>query len=156
MPDVAMMDCAFVFSPAASSAPATGDTLRIAFGASMTTPDPAIFYENEGLNVIQALYEGLLQYAPNTPDAPTTSTVKINPLLATDYTISSDGLKYTFHLRDGVKFHDGTTMDSAAVKASFDRFTKRTTVPISPTLGPRSPAISDLNSQFSHQPELNP
>ncbi len=90
----------------------------------MTTPDPAIFYENEGLNVIQALYEGLLQYAPNTPEAPTTSAVKINPLLATDFAISGDGLKYTFHLRDGVKFHDGTTMDSAAVQASFERFTK--------------------------------
>jgi peptide/nickel transport system substrate-binding protein len=110
-------------SPAASSAPQTGDTLRIAFGASMTTPDPAIFYENEGLNVIQALYEGLLQYAPNTPDNPTTSSVKIDPLLATDYAVTNAGLTYTFHLRDGVKFHDGTAMDSAAVKASFERFT---------------------------------
>ena len=109
-------------SPAASSAPETGDTLRIAFGASMTTPDPAIFYENEGLNVIQALYEGLLQYAPNTPENPTTAEVKINPLLAKDFSISNDGLKYTFHLREGVKFHDGTVMDAASVQASFERF----------------------------------
>jgi peptide/nickel transport system substrate-binding protein len=106
----------------ASTAPQASDTLRLAFGASMTTPDPAIFYENEGLNVIQALYEGLLQYAPNTPDAPTTTVVKYNPLLATDYTISADGLKYTFKLRTGVKFQDGTPMDSAAVQASFERF----------------------------------
>jgi peptide/nickel transport system substrate-binding protein len=109
-------------SSAASSVPQAGDTLRIAFGASMTTPDPAIFYENEGLNVIQALYEGLLRYAPNTPEAPTTDAVKIEPLLASEYTVSGDGLTYTFTLRDGVKFHDGTPMDSAAVKASFERF----------------------------------
>lgn len=116
---LALSACSAATAP---SVPQASDTLRLAFGASMTTPDPAIFYENEGLNVIQALYEGLLQYAPNTPDAPTTTVVKFNALLATDYTVSPDGLKYTFHLRGGVKFQDGTAMDSAAVQASFERF----------------------------------
>jgi ABC-type transport system substrate-binding protein len=37
------------------------------------------------------------------------------------YEISSDGLTYTFHLRQGVKFHDGTEMDAQAVKFSVDR-----------------------------------
>ena len=41
--------------------------------------------------------------------------------LAADWTISADGLTYTFTLRDGVTFHDGTTMDSADVKFSLDR-----------------------------------
>ena len=45
----------------------------------------------------------------------------VNPGLASDWTISSDGLTYTFTLRAGVKFHDGTAMDSADVKFSLDR-----------------------------------
>ncbi|MBB95998.1 MAG: ABC transporter substrate-binding protein [Rhodobacteraceae bacterium] len=43
------------------------------------------------------------------------------PGLAESWDISDDGLTYTFHLRDGVTFHDGTTMDSADVKFSLDR-----------------------------------
>jgi peptide/nickel transport system substrate-binding protein len=38
--------------------------------------------------------------------------------------MSSDGLTYTFHLREGIKFHDGTVMDAAAVKFSFERRAK--------------------------------
>lgn len=99
-----------------------GTTLRIAFSETMGAPDPATFYSNEGLNVMHALYEGLLQYAPNTVAKPETEVPSIEPLLATEYKVSADGLKYTFKLRTGVKFHDGTVMDSTAVKKSFERF----------------------------------
>lgn len=43
------------------------------------------------------------------------------PGLAASWEISEDGLTYTFTLRDGVKFHDGTTMDAEDVKFSLDR-----------------------------------
>ncbi len=43
-----------------------------------------------------------------------------HPGLATHYTVSSDAATYTFHLREGVKFHDGTAFDAAAVKATYD------------------------------------
>ena len=41
--------------------------------------------------------------------------------MATSWTISPDGMTYTFHLRKGVKFHDGTDFEAADVKATFDR-----------------------------------
>lgn len=41
--------------------------------------------------------------------------------LASSWDISEDGLTYTFHLHDGVTFHDGTTMDAEDVKFSLDR-----------------------------------
>ncbi len=43
------------------------------------------------------------------------------PGLAESWDISDDGLSYTFHLHDGVKFHDGTAMDAEDVKFSLDR-----------------------------------
>ncbi|WP_163848330.1 ABC transporter substrate-binding protein [Pseudooceanicola aestuarii] len=45
----------------------------------------------------------------------------INPGLARDWEISEDGLSYTFMLRDGVTFHDGSAMDAEDVKFSLDR-----------------------------------
>src|SRR5205085_4569678 len=45
------------------------------------------------------------------------------------YTVSPDGLTYTFKLRSNVKFHDGTTLDSAAAKASFKRRTDVNSAP---------------------------
>ena len=46
---------------------------------------------------------------------------KVQPLLATQWTVSDDGLVYTFKLREGVKFHNGTEFDASIVKFSLDR-----------------------------------
>ncbi|HEX2525250.1 MAG TPA: ABC transporter substrate-binding protein, partial [Geminicoccus sp.] len=45
----------------------------------------------------------------------------VQPQLATSWEVSADGLIYTFHLKQGVTFHDGTTFDGADVKFSFER-----------------------------------
>ncbi len=45
----------------------------------------------------------------------------VQPDLAKSWDISDDGLTYTFHLQDGVKFHDGTAFDASDVKFSLDR-----------------------------------
>lgn len=78
-------------------------------------PDPDVYYAGEGLLLTRNMYEGLVQYQPGTADR------KIIPSLATSWTISPDGLTYTFQLRQGVKFHDGTPFTSAAVAPSFAR-----------------------------------
>jgi len=96
-------------------------TINLAYNADMQVPDPDIFYELEGNSVVTSVYEGLVRYKPN-------STV-IEGALATSWTISPDGKTYTFHLRPGVKFHDGTPFNSAAMKFSFQRRTKVNSAP---------------------------
>lgn len=49
---------------------------------------------------------------------------KIVPDAAESWTVSDDGLAYTFKIRDGVKFHDGTTLTSKDVKATYERIWK--------------------------------
>src|SRR4029077_9936697 len=108
--------CALPFLACNTGAQSTsGSTvLRIPFGGDMGSPDPANFYAVEGLLVTTNVYEGLVRFLPDSST--------ISPLLAEKYSESTDGLTYTFNLRSGVKFHDGTAMDSNAVKASFQRF----------------------------------
>src|SRR5438093_6733431 len=60
------------------------------------------------------VYSGLIQYDPDDPS-------KIVPDLAERWTVSPDGKTYTFHLRKGVKWHDGRPFSAADVKATFDR-----------------------------------
>jgi peptide/nickel transport system substrate-binding protein len=46
---------------------------------------------------------------------------EVQPLLAKSWEVAPDGLSYTFHLQQGVKFHDGKAFSSADVKFAFDR-----------------------------------
>jgi peptide/nickel transport system substrate-binding protein len=96
-------------------AKAASAAVNLAFSADMQVPDPDIFYEVEGNAVVTSAYEGLLRYKPDA--------MGVEPALAESYTVSPDGLTYTFKLRSGITFHDGTAMDAAAVKGSFERRT---------------------------------
>ena len=49
--------------------------------------------------------------------------LEFEPQIAEKYDISQDGLTYTFNIRDGIKFHDGSTLTAADVKYTFDRAT---------------------------------
>lgn len=62
--------------------------------------------------VTKSFYQGLFEFDKD---------LKVRPVLAESYTVSKDGLVYTFKLRAGVKFHDGTDFNAEAVKASLDR-----------------------------------
>lgn len=101
-------------SPTAASTVTAPSTVNLAFTADMGVPDPDIFYSLEGNSVITSVYEGLVQYGDNT--------TQIMPDLATSWTVSPNGLTYTFQLRSNVMFHDGSgPMTSADVQASFQR-----------------------------------
>ncbi len=88
------------------------DRLVFAAAADATTLDPHNTTDTESDQVIMMVYEGLLGF----DDA-----MKIVPKLAERYAVAADGVTWTFHLRSGVRFHDGAPLDAAAVKANFDR-----------------------------------
>jgi peptide/nickel transport system substrate-binding protein len=96
-----------------SGTASTSDVLRIPYLADMSVPDPDVFYDVEGNSVILNTYQGLLKYAPDT--------TQIVGNLAERWSVSADRLTYTFKLRPGVRFHDGTAMTAKAVRASFQR-----------------------------------
>jgi peptide/nickel transport system substrate-binding protein len=98
-----------------SGGASASDVVNLAYNADMQVPDPDIFYEIEGNSLTTSVYEGLVRYEPNSTE--------IEGALAQTYEVAPDGLTYTFHLRPGVTFHDGTPMDAAAVKGSFERRT---------------------------------
>src|SRR5688572_18777679 len=68
------------------------------------------------IHPIAPFYNTLLRVDPNDK-----SGTKPAPSLAESWTTSQDGLTYTFKLRKGVKFHDGSDMTSKDVKASYDK-----------------------------------
>lgn len=89
------------------------DTLTLGMPVEPTGLDPTISAPVAIREVTWGnLYEGLV-----TLD----KTGKVKPLLATRWTVSDNGLTYTFKLRPNVKFHNGTAFDSSIVKFSLDR-----------------------------------
>jgi peptide/nickel transport system substrate-binding protein len=76
--------------------------------------DPAINDEGPSLQPARQIFETLIQHRPGTAD--------IEPGLAERWEPDRSGRVWTFHLRKGVKFHDGTPFDAAAVCFNFDRW----------------------------------
>ncbi len=93
---------------------AGGGTFVFAGAAEPELLDPAFASDGETFRVARQIFEGLVGTEPGTPDPA--------PLLAESWENSEDGLEYTFQLREGVKFHDGTDFDAEAVCANFDRW----------------------------------
>jgi peptide/nickel transport system substrate-binding protein len=77
--------------------------------------DPHIHQSSELGIPLRQVYDTLIYRDPTTGE--------FVPGLATNWTISDDGLVYTFTLRQGVKFHDGTPFNAQAVAANLDRIT---------------------------------
>jgi len=106
-------------SPAATAAatqavltPRKGGTLTWAQWDKTDSIDPALTTGAAAGEIVQNVCDTLI-----TMDADQ----RFSPALATKWAIEDGGKKFTFTLRDGVKFHDGSTLTSAAVKKSFDR-----------------------------------
>ncbi|KSW18074.1 ABC transporter substrate-binding protein, partial [Cellulomonas sp. B6] len=97
---------------AASADPVPGGTLRFALGASPSGVDPQQVGSNVSIYVARQLADSLTDQDPETGE--------IVPWIATSWDVSDDLTQFTFHLRDGVTFSDGTPLTAATVKANLD------------------------------------
>src|SRR6185437_4137988 len=102
-----------VVASTAGGASSSG-TLVFAGASDPTYLDPALVSDGESFRVTEAMMEGLVYLKPGT------TTVK--PRLATSWKASRDGKTWTFTLRKGVKFQDGTAFNSGAVCYNFNRW----------------------------------
>ncbi len=100
-------------SVAQSAEPRKGGTLVFGRGGDSVTLDPALATDGESLNVTDHLFDGLVTFKPGTTE--------VIPALAEKWNISNGGKTYTFSLRKGVLFHDGTKFNADAVVFSFMR-----------------------------------
>ncbi|HEX3348532.1 MAG TPA: ABC transporter substrate-binding protein [Acetobacteraceae bacterium] len=88
-------------------------TLVIGMAADPTGLDPEAVANNTSGFVMATIYDSLVKYK--------TGTTAVAPGIAEQWDASEDGLTYTFHLRRGVKFSDGTPLDAKAVVWNVDR-----------------------------------
>ncbi len=118
----------------AASEPQVGGTLVYAAGADPDSLDPANTDSNPGEAIGRMMNNFLVKF-----DAK----LQIRPDLAMSWTESKDGLTWTFTLRKGVKFHDGTPFNAEAVKYNFDRFS-----------GPEKPLKASLHTPIVQSVEV--
>ncbi|MGI9331907.1 MAG: ABC transporter substrate-binding protein [Gammaproteobacteria bacterium] len=99
--------------------PRTGGTLVVA--TTNDTPDLDIqkYISSSQHNALMPLFNGLVEKDWTADEA----FHPIVPALATEWSVSEDGKTYTFKLREGVKFHDGTPFNAEAVHFNFQRMT---------------------------------
>src|SRR5579862_337861 len=76
--------------------------------------DPALWSDAGSATIQFNVYETLFQYVGNVSS-------QVEPWLASNYTVSSDGLTYTVNLRQGITFQDGSQFNASAVVFSFNR-----------------------------------
>jgi len=85
-------------------------SLFLAWG-DIVTLDPALF-EGSPAGIVGAIFSGLVRIDRD---------LKVVPDIAESWEVSEDGTVYTFHLREGVKFHDGKPVTARDVKYSWER-----------------------------------
>jgi peptide/nickel transport system substrate-binding protein len=99
---------------AAGGAAEGGGTLVFGAPGAPDMFDPIFATDGETFRPARQMYDTLITYAQGTSD--------LAPGLATEWTPNAEGTEWTFTLREGVTFHDGTPFDAAAVCFNFDRW----------------------------------
>ena len=112
----------------ANAEPKQGGRLVYAYLSGPGTLDPYVSSSAVELEVIHHLFESLVAMAGN---------YEAKPMLAASIDASPDARTFTFKLRDGVRFHNGATMSSADVLASFERYRR---------VSPNASVLADVES----------
>ena len=92
----------------------TGGTFIFGGAGDPRNFDPIFNDDGESLRIVRQVYDTLIQNKPGTAD--------LQPALAESWSSDAEGKVWTFNLRKGVKFHDGTAFNAAAVCFNFDRW----------------------------------
>jgi len=93
--------------------PQPGGVIRVGITQEILNLDPHVATAFSSFQVLDLVYESLLRLNPQT--------LRLEPNLAESWTVSPDGLTYTFRLRRGATFHDGSQVDATDVKYTIDR-----------------------------------
>lgn len=91
----------------------SGNTIIYARGADSVGLDPINVTDGESIRVTHAIFETLFTYDDQ---------LELQPKLAESYDASDDGLTFTIHLKEGIKFQDGTDFNADAVVFNFERW----------------------------------
>jgi len=94
-------------------APAQAETLTVVMASKLTVLDPVLTASHQTRNHAYMIYDTLLATDANN---------KVQPQMADKWEISADGKTYTFTLRDGLKWHDGTPVKAEDCVASIQRW----------------------------------
>ncbi|WNZ46840.1 ABC transporter substrate-binding protein [Leptolyngbya boryana CZ1] len=97
-----------------NTTPTAPGVLVYAASGQPTNLESGNITDGNSLIVQNQIYNRLIQFKPGTAD--------LEPSLATSWSVSKDGKTWTFKLRKGVKFHDGTEFNAQAVKFNVDRW----------------------------------
>jgi peptide/nickel transport system substrate-binding protein len=116
---LALATSAIALAPANITGAQAAGTLIWGMPAETDALDPHATGGWSTYQITYQIFEGLVKEDLTKADV---ATPPLIPGLAKSWTISDDGLVYTFNLRENVTFHDGTPFDAAAVKFNFDRF----------------------------------
>jgi peptide/nickel transport system substrate-binding protein len=96
------------------------ETLVVGVSSDIHTLDPGVSSDNYDWRQIYPCYDRLVKYKVVNGEGST----EVEPQAAESWTVSADGTVWTFTIRQGISFADGTPLDAAAVKFSFDRTLK--------------------------------
>ncbi len=106
-------------APAASGTLGPKQTFIFAMQADASNVDPHVSVDGQSAVVANRCYDKLIELVPGAPKPGVP--LEMRGDLAESWKVSDDGLKYTFKIRKGAKFSDGSPLDAKAVKWSFDR-----------------------------------
>lgn len=105
-----------VASPSPTSSPSPSATGALVYGATgqPVNLEPGNITDGNSIIVQDQIYNRLIEFKPGTTE--------LQPALAVEWSASPDGKTWTFRLRQGVLFHDGTLFDAEAVRFNVDRW----------------------------------
>jgi len=90
---------------------AQGKSLVFGVDSQITTLDPHLAVDKQSQQVCKAIYQTLVRYSPERKE--------IEPCLATSWETEKQNKEWVFHLRKGIKFHDGTSRKIVTMEDTF-------------------------------------